>query len=83
MSRIQLVPGAPSGLPGWLIKQGIAKDAQGAERILLGIAIVAVGVAIAVPAVLLHKSGHNPTPTELNRYIQQMSLRAKSIPPAR
>ncbi|MDP3996414.1 MAG: hypothetical protein Q8P86_01820 [bacterium] len=40
--------GSVSGLTGWLIKIGVAKDVTGANKILLGIAVVSLIVAVVV-----------------------------------
>jgi hypothetical protein len=56
VGNITIVPGAPTGMLKWLVKNNLAKDGKSAEKLLLIIAIVAVVVAIGVYVLF------NPTP---------------------
>jgi hypothetical protein len=46
VGNIQIVPGAPTGMLAWLVKNKVVKNARHAELFLLGVAIVAVILGI-------------------------------------
>ena len=48
ISNISIVRGVPTGMLAWLVKKKIAKDGRQAEKLLLGVAVVAIILAIAI-----------------------------------
>lgn len=57
--------GGPGGLPGLLMRLGAAKDAQQANYILIGIAVVAAGIAIYFALPSSPKAPSIPSPAEM------------------
>ena len=48
VGNIQIVPGAPTGMLAWLVKNQVVKNAKQAETFLLGLAIACVVLAVVV-----------------------------------
>ena len=48
VGNIAIVPGAPKGMLAWLVKNKIVKNGKQGEQFLLGIAVVAVLLAVSV-----------------------------------
>lgn len=36
------------GITGWVVRTGLAKDGKGAERVMIGVALIAIVAAIAI-----------------------------------
>ena len=51
---------APKGIMGLVIKYGLAKDAQGAQMVLLIATVVAIGIAFTAPFILGSKGDDLP-----------------------
>ena len=65
-----------SVITGFLVTNGLAKDTETAQYILLGVVVVIIGIAIGI-AIL--SNIHNSSPANLNLYIQQMNARAAAM----
>ena len=61
VGNIGIIRGAPTGMLAWIIKNKLAKDGTGAERLLLVSAIIIVLIAIGI-AVATFTPHHAPPP---------------------